>query len=120
MRGWPKTFTIRGRTWSLKWLEGMKEKMEAFGYTLNEDQSVTMDNRPLNPQQNAETLVHELLHVCYVSTSLPHVVGEDDKDKAELEETVVDGLAPAVLSLIVDNPELITRIQEEYEKGHKE
>lgn len=104
----------------MQWQKGLKEKLECFGITLIEEQSVTMDDRPLNPQQNAETVVHEIIHACYASTSLPHTVGQDVKEQAEMEELIVDSLGPAILSLIVDNPDLISRIQEEYEKGRLE
>jgi len=87
--------------------------------TLSEDQTVTMDSRILHPQQNVDTVVHEMLHVCYASTSLPHVFEDKDGEDSH-EEIIVDSLAPAVVSLIVDNPELIARIQEEYEKGRSE
>lgn len=117
MRGWPKHALIRGRTWGLLWQKGLKERLECFGITLIEEQTITLDDRPLNPQQNAEVVVHEALHACYASTSLPHVLKEDEKDGRDYEETIVDSLSPAVLSLIVDNPELIARIQEEYAKG---
>ena len=82
-----------------------------------EDQSVILDNRPLNKQQFLETLVHEFLHVMYSTTALPLVVGDTDQEKADTEELIVESLSPALLSFIVDNPELIAKIQEEWEKS---
>lgn len=111
MRSFPKTILMRGRTWKLNWLKGLQDKAEAYGITMVAEQSITVDPSASNSQQLADTIVHELLHVCYASTSLPHIVDEEDKEQRVTEEIIVDSLAPAVLSLIVDNPELIEAIR---------
>ena len=117
MRGWPSNVLIRGRNWTLSDERAVTQRDGAFGITMVEDQSVILDNRPLNKQQFLETLVHEFIHVMYSTTPLPLVLGDTEQEKADNEELIVESLAPALLSFIVDNPELVTKIQEEWDKS---
>lgn len=57
----------------------------------------------LSPQDQAETVLHEVLHGCYPSFDMPETVGSDD-----VEELVVSTLAANLSQVIRDNPKLVS------------
>jgi len=75
------------------------------GRCCTETLTVVVDPK-LVGSQSAETVVHELLHAMFDTIG----AGEDGVT-SELEERLVRRLAPVVLGVLVDNPELVGWLQ---------
>ena len=54
-----------------------------------------------SPDQMRETLLHEVLHVCFDVSGLSHELEDDE------EETIVRQLSPILLQALQDNPGLV-------------
>jgi len=100
MKGMPKTVTIRGRLWRLEWIDGL---VGEYGYCDAGTQTIKIDRETKSPQLIAEVIVHELLHAAWFQAGLPRSEGSMVE-----EETVVTALAPPLVDLLVENPNLLT------------
>jgi hypothetical protein len=90
------TYTVRSKR-----LEGL------FGRTLHVKALIELHKGQAVTQQR-DTLVHEALHAVFNQAALAqHGFWSDD-----VEETLASTLAPWLLGLIRDNPELIEYLQE--------
>lgn len=61
----------------------------------------------LSPQDQAETVIHELLHGCYPVFDMPAGL-----DAPNVEEIVVSTIAPHFSQIIRDNPLLMTWLRQ--------
>lgn len=57
--------------------------------------------RPLEHTQQADTVLHEVLHAICSQTGITHDTGGDD------EERLIQRLAPALLAVLRSNPSLV-------------
>jgi len=94
----PHVFTVYVR-------KGLAAESEAVGLTLPETQNIYLD-ADLGPGVERETLLHECLHGLWYSTQL------ERKFKDDQEEDVIYTLAPRILALLRDNPELVKWLTE--------
>jgi len=76
-----------------------EERDECLGQFSRIAMSIEMRDQYINPQQEAETLLHEILHVIW------YVMGI--QGKKEYEEKTVNQMSVGLASVIRDNPELM-------------
>lgn len=77
-------------------VEAMPANDKACGYYLDGPGVIQIDHT-IPPDQQADTLIHEILHAIWASRSLPARVSE---------ETAVTRLASALATVLRDNPDL--------------
>jgi hypothetical protein len=78
----------------------------------NYEQSLIEVAENIAPQVKAEVLLHEILHACCTFGN----VGLNDED----EERVVQGMAPVLLDMLCNNPEVVKWLQEQIHKRRAE
>lgn len=76
------------------------------GSTRNELERIRI-SPVLSPGQGRSTLLHEVLHACL------HFAGMRGEEEKLTEEEFVTRLAPVLLMVLVDNPELVYVLTEE-------
>lgn len=61
-----------------------------------------------------EVLLHEILHACFASSGdIFSTVADARMEADDLEECIVANLAPVLLGVLQDNPQLVQRIAKE-------
>lgn len=79
----------------------LNEDSEAVGLTGPETQRILIDPK-LGPDVERETVLHECLHGIYFQAGLRLEQWSRDK----IEEKIIWSMAPRILELLKDNPEL--------------
>ena len=79
--------------------------VELFGHCDN-DNSVIRYSMKQSHSQLQETIFHELIHALMFQTELEHLFTDDQK------EQLCRGLAPRLLALVQDNPQLVRFLTE--------
>jgi hypothetical protein len=83
----------------------LAEVAQVTGAAMEDTQEIILDKQ-LGPSIERETLLHEAMHHIWHQTPLDRTY-EDQQ-----EEEIIWTLAPRILSLILDNPEFVTWLQE--------
>ena len=91
-RGFPSSLRLLGQRWSVSYAKNLLQVESAEGLTHKVKLQVIMD-AGLPPDRMAETLLHELLHMCCPT-------GKWDNDT---EEDIVATLSPVLFSALRGN-----------------
>lgn len=111
----PTAVDILGHTYEIKWCEKeiMQEKAdtgnECMGLTRNMQQEIVVDPS-YHPQQQRDTLLHEMLHAISWCAVVDYVHAED---ASQAEEHVVNQLAPHLLLVFKQNPAVFAWLSRE-------
>lgn len=96
----PQTLKIGGFVWQVKVSAEITYEGSCYGSTHWE--TLTIYLRPsLHPQKQAETLLHEVLHIVLWQSGLHHRYQHDDKPD---EEQVVQAMSPLLFQVLSENP----------------
>jgi Zn-dependent peptidase ImmA (M78 family) len=108
----PKKVKVGHVRYTVRLEKGLAAIAEASG-SCGEDMQLILIDDQLGPDQQRDTVVHELLHALFyamnVKAFLPKEEGSDSK---ELEEKIVFGLATRLLEMLRDNPKLVDYLLE--------
>ena len=110
----PNKVKIGNHTVSIE--ERSREEIDnSYGRYRDRDLKIEID-KSLAPSMKAATLVHELLHVCFLRAAIGQVMSTKYKDfSGDDEETIVRALEEPVSYMIGHNPKLIAYLQENIE-----
>ncbi len=104
----PKTVKVGYKTYKLRWMEEHVpgEETQAMGLTYHRSSTIYVNRSRGEPrQEQANTLVHELLHALFFTQGVKGFTQEQ-------EEHVVNALANGLCTIIVDNPGLMKLIED--------
>lgn len=88
-------------------IEAMEHSDIACGYFLDHEGLIQIDHT-IQPEQQADTLIHEVLHAIWRSRGLP--------DRAT-EEEAVNRLASGLATVLRDNPDLPLWLEQALHEG---
>lgn len=92
---------VCGRLWSIEFMSALSDS-DNCGETDLEQQKIRI-NKNMHPDVQAETLVHEILHICLNFSGL--------QDGATLtEEELVSRIAPTLTIILQTNSDISNRI----------
>jgi hypothetical protein len=100
----PRNILIGHAYYTVKYDKHLSENSEAIGLTGPETQRILLDPQ-VGADVERETLLHELIHAICFQAGL-RLEGEPFQ-KTKVEEKVVWTVAPKILELLRDNPELV-------------
>ena len=76
--------------------------------TCGEDTQLILVDDQLGPDQERDTVLHEVLHAVFYAMNVKAVLPKDEAgDSKELEEKIIFALATRLLELLRDNPKLV-------------
>ncbi len=105
----PQSRLINGFKWGVIWVPGHewdeseKHDSHSSGETYSSEMNIYINlSEGLNPIQERELLLHEVLHACMIATGATYVVDRYIK-KADVEEVMVGAVSPALLAVLHNN-----------------
>jgi hypothetical protein len=99
----PFTYTLEAMT------EDVRNASNAVGACMADILKIVFADN-IHPGQIKDTIVHESLHAIWKQTYLSKKYPDDDPDSEG--EQIINELSPRILALILDNPKLVTYLQE--------
>lgn len=103
----PATILIGHAYFDIAFDPHLNEDSDAVGLTGPETQRILLDPK-LGPDVERETVLHEALHGIYFQAGLRLEPWSKDK----VEEKIIWSMAPKILELLKDNPELVEYLLE--------
>lgn len=100
----PNAATVGPHRYRIEAVDGILRDAGARGETFSDRLHIRVDSQNLAPTVEREVLVHELLHAIIASTPVRGVCTLNDED----EERFISALAPALLELLRENPDIVT------------
>lgn len=76
---------------------------------------ITLCNEGLPPEVVLDTLIHEVMHACWIAAGLHEIV----EDKDSTEEIVVLTMASNLTQVFIDNPEFLRWVSKMSTKSRK-
>lgn len=101
----PKTVLIGHAYYEIKFDKNISADAGALGLTGTETQRILLDPQ-MGPDVERETVLHEAMHGIWYQTLL------DRQYRDKQEEDIIYTLAPRILELLKDNPELVEYLLE--------
>jgi hypothetical protein len=105
----PETVQVGPFIYSVKVDRQVMAIVDGSGQWGGDSLEIWMSDAP-HPVRVKETLLHESLHALWHLVGLNEPYPQEEKDSPG--EDIINRLAPALLSLLRDNPELVEWLQE--------
>jgi Zn-dependent peptidase ImmA (M78 family) len=103
----PKKVKVGHVRYTLREEKGLASIAEASG-TCGEDTQLILIDDQIGPDQQRDTVLHELLHALFYAMNAKAILPkEEGSDSKELEEKIIFSLATRLLELLRDNPKLV-------------
>jgi len=104
----PKKVAVGHVVYDIRTEERLSEITGTSGTCGQDVQTILIDDQ-LGPDQERETVLHELLHAIFYATSAHRLLEELEKtaEMKDLEENFIQPLASRLLELLRDNPDLV-------------
>lgn len=99
VKGLPTAVKVGISTYEIALLDKpISDQIGIYGDCSAQDRLIRIADVQPEAKHAAMVVIHEILHACFRERSIP-----DDAD----EETVVTQLAPAIVGVLADNPDLV-------------